>query len=400
VREQFDVIIVGAGPGGSNAAAACLEGGLTVAQIDRCPFPRIKPCAGGVTVKAANALHPHLKSRVRAAFSAVEVTAWGDGGNRLAHRSELLLMVARPEFDNLLVRQNQTRPGFAFFDDEAVTGIQFRDSTFHVATSRRQLTSRQLIGADGAYSFVNRCFGVSKPQAVATAIEVILPASTASPATSGVPCFDVGVLPQGYGWIFPKDDHVSVGLYTFERGLKDLRQRLIDYARARGFCVNPASLRFEAHQIRVGGYTMSVPDAPVYVVGDAGGFADALTGEGIYHALESGRLAGRTAAEVARGAAQHTRYYQELWRTVLSDTYITYHLAKLLYRNPRRRIRILDNPLVWRPCVLGYAEGATMRQILARSVRYLIRSLGPAVAERTAVPHSIPARDPGKDTTP
>jgi geranylgeranyl reductase family protein len=400
VREQFDVIIVGAGPGGSNAAAACLERGLAVAQIDRCRFPRIKPCAGGVTVKAAKALHPCFTPNVRATHSAVEVSAWGDRASRLAHRSELVMMVARSEFDNLLVRQNQTRSGFTFLDGESVTGIEFRDSTFCVTTSKRQLTSHQLIGADGVYSIVNRCFGISQPQAVATAIEVILPASTASPSAPVVPCFDVGVLPKGYGWIFPKDDHVSVGLYTFERGLKDLKRRLIDYANVRGFRARPDSLRFEAHQIRVGGYKLSVPVAPVYLVGDAGGFADALTGEGIYHALESGRLAGRTAADVAHGAAPHTRYYDELWRTVLSDTYISHHLARLLYRNPRRRICILDSPLVWRPCVLGYAEGATMREILAHSGRYLLRSFGPTVVERTAVPHSIRACDPGKDTTP
>jgi geranylgeranyl reductase family protein len=399
VREHFDVIIVGAGPGGSNAAAACLERGLAVAQIDRCRFPRIKPCAGGVTVKAAKALHPYFTPHVRATHSAVEVSAWGQRASRFAHRSELVMMVARPDFDNLLVRQNQTRSGFTFLDGESVTGIEFRDSTFHVATSRRQLTSRQLIGADGVYSLVNRCFGVFKPQGVATAIEVIVPASMASPGAPAVPCFDVGVLPKGYGWIFPKDDHASVGLYTFERGVKDLKRRVIDYATARGFRVRTESLRFDAHQIRVGGYKMSVPEAPVYVVGDAGGFADALTGEGIYHALESGRLAGRTAADVAHGVAQHQRYYDELWRTVLGDTYITYHLAKLLYRNPRRRIRVLDNPLVWRPCMLGYAEGATMRDILAHCGRYLIRSLGPAAVERMDVPHPIPTHAAGKDTT-
>jgi len=47
--QTFDLIVVGAGPGGSNAAAAALDAGLTVAQIDRYSFPRVKPCAGGMT---------------------------------------------------------------------------------------------------------------------------------------------------------------------------------------------------------------------------------------------------------------------------------------------------------------------------------------------------------------
>ena len=304
------------------------------------------------------------------------------------------MMVARPEFDDSLVRQNQAKPGFIFFDGEPVTDIRFTDATFHVTTSKRQLTARQLIGADGAYSIVNRRFKISTPRAVAVAIEINLPASTASPASAAVPCFDFGVLPKGYGWVFPKDDHFSVGLYTFERGLRDLRRRLVDYARAKGFHVGPErALHFEAHQLPVGGHRLRVPDAPVYLVGDAGGFADALTGEGIYHALESGRLAGRAAADVASGAAGHTRYYDDLWSSVLSDTYISYHLAALFYRDPQRAVRILELPLVWRPFMLGYAEGATVRRILTQGGRDFIRSFFRRLISRTTIPSSLGADD-------
>ena len=392
--DRFDLIVVGAGSGGSNAVAAAIERGLSVAQIDAQRFPRVKPCAGGVTIKAANALHRQLEGRVRRRFAAVEVSAWGRRVNRFAHRSEMMMMVARPEFDDSLVRQNQNKPGFIFFDGEPVTGIRFTDGSFHVTTAKRQLTARQLIGADGAYSVVNRWFEISRPRAVAIAIELNLPASTESLSFDVTPCFDFGVLPKGYGWVFPKDDHVSVGLYTFERGLKNLRRRLVDYARAKGIHVGPErSLRFEAYQLPVGGYRLRVPEVPVYLVGDAGGFADALTGEGIYHALESGRLAGRVAADVASGSARHTRYYDDLWSSVLGDTYISYQLAKLLYRNPQRAIRVLELPFVWRPFLLGYAEGATVRTILTHGGRDFVRSLFRGLITRTTIPSSVGAGD-------
>jgi geranylgeranyl reductase family protein len=388
--DHFDLIVVGAGSGGSNAAAAAIERGLSVAQIDAQRFPRVKPCAGGITIKAATALHGQLAGSVRRRFSAVDFSAWGSRANRFAHRSGMMMMVARPEFDESLVRQNQTKSGFIFLDGEPVTDVRFRDSTFHVTTSKRQLIARQLIGADGAYSVVNKWFKISRPKAVAVAIEINLPASTSAPTSAAVPCFDFGVLPKGYGWVFPKDDHFSVGLYTFERGLRDLRRRLVDYARAKGLHVGPErSLHFEAHQLPVGGHRLKVPEVPVYLVGDAGGFADALTGEGIYHALESGRLAGRVAADVADGTARHTRYYDDLWSSVLSDTYISYHLAAVLYRNPRRAIRILELPVVWRPFVLGYAEGATVRTILMRGGRDFVRSLFLRSITRTVVPYPL-----------
>ena len=392
--DHFDLIVVGAGSGGSNAAAAAIERGLSVAQIDAQRFPRVKPCAGGITIKAANALHGQFAGPIRRRCAAVEVSSWGRPAHRFDHCSEMMMMVARPEFDNALVRQNQAKSGFTFFDGEPVTGIRFSDASFHVTTSKRRLTARQLIGADGAYSVVNKWFKISRPRAV-VAIEINLPASTASPTSAAVPCFDFGVLPKGYGWVFPKDDHFSVGLYTFERGLKDLRRRLLAYARAKGFHVgSERSLHFEAHQLPVGGHRLTVPAVPVYLVGDAGGFADALTGEGIYHALESGRLAGRVAADVAQGTASHTRYYDDLWLTVLSDTYISYQLATLFYRNPQRAIGILDYPLVWRPFVLGYAEGATVRRILTHSGQYLVRSLFRSLITRTTISCSIVPRHP------
>jgi geranylgeranyl reductase family protein len=388
--DRFDLIVVGAGSGGSNAAAAAIERGLSVAQIDAQRFPRVKPCAGGVTIKAANALHGQLAGPVRTRFSAVDVSAWGGPATRFAHRSEMMRMVSRPEFDASLVRQNQAKSGFIFFDGEPVTDIRFTDATFLVTTSKRQLAARQLIGADGAYSVVNKRFEVSRPRAVATAVEINLPASPASPTSGAVPCLDFGVLPKGYGWVFPKDDHFSVGLYTFERGLKDIRRRLVDYARAKGLHVGPErSLHFEAHQLPVGGHRLRVPDVPVYLVGDAGGFADALTGEGIYHALESGRLAGRAAADVASGTARHTRYYEDLWSSVLSDTCISYHLAALFYRNPQRALRILELPFVWRPLMLGYAEGATVRTILTHGGRDFVRSLFRRLISRTTIPRSV-----------
>ena len=112
----------------------------------------------------------------------------------------------------------------------------------------------------------------------------------------------------------------------------------------------------------------------MYVVGDAGGFADALTGEGIYYALESGRLAGEVAADVAHGRCRHAAYYRRLWRTVLCDTAISYALAKPFFRDVDRGIAVLESPFVWRPLVEGAAQGATLGGSVLKSAGYLVRS--------------------------
>jgi flavin-dependent dehydrogenase len=284
-------------------------------------------------------------------------------------------MVCRPEFDNDLVSQNRRQPRFEFLDGQRVSEITY-DGAFHVRTQSGTFSSRQLVGADGAYSVVNKTFGVATPKAVATAVEVNVSFSRLGGKPYAAPCFDYGAIDRGYGWIFPKDDHVSIGLYTLAKHTKNIREQLVGYMASKNSVPTGDPLEgFEAHRFPVGGFNLQVPTMPVYVVGDAGGFGDALTGEGIYHALESGRLAGLTCCDVAAGRRSHRSYYRRLWRTVLPDTAITYGLATQFYRNTDKSVGILAHPLVWRPIVQGYSQGSTFTQCLLLGGLYLVRSL-------------------------
>lgn len=119
---DFDLIIVGAGPGGSNAASVALDAGLRVVQIDSARFPRVKPCAGGVTLKAASALRYVLEPSVCRSFDAIEFNLWGKRRNRFSHSGVVLRTVCRPEFDNRLVRENRSRRNFSSGSLWAVSG--------------------------------------------------------------------------------------------------------------------------------------------------------------------------------------------------------------------------------------------------------------------------------------
>ena len=154
---HFDFIIVGAGPAGSNAASVALNAGLRVAQIDAAVFPRVKPCAGGVTLKAAASLQQPLDPSVRESFTAVEFNLWGRRRSRFVHPDVVLRTVCRPEFDNRLVQANLSRPDFTFMPRHRVRNVSY-DGRFTVNTSAGTVTATQLIAADGAYSVVNRVF--------------------------------------------------------------------------------------------------------------------------------------------------------------------------------------------------------------------------------------------------
>lgn len=328
-----------------------------------------------MTRKAERALALDINPSLRRTFTDIEFNVWRKRINRFTDSSAVLFFVCRPEFDNDLVRQNRERDGFEFSDGERVEHIGY-DGVFRVRTSRRVISAPQLVGADGAYSIVNKTFGVSKPRGVATAVEVNV-AKSRLPSTDGfVPCFDYGFVPGGYGWVFPKDDHVSVGLYTLAPKARDLRERLVEYMAGKHVLPSGDPLEgFEAHRIPVGGYRLKTPSVPVYIVGDAGGFADAQTGEGIYHAIESGRLAGHTVCDVAAGRRSHRSYYRRLWRTVLPDTALTYAISTQFHRNADKAMRFLEHPLVWRPLIYGYSRGATFTDCVLRGGVYFARSL-------------------------
>lgn len=365
MKTDFDVIVAGAGPGGSNAAALALRAGLLVAQVEKYPFPRIKPCAGALSVKACRSLKLDLAPSVRYASTTIEFNVWERRVNRFSYKTPLVKMVVRPEFDNTLVQQNLAFENFSFFDNEPVSAIEYSDGLFHVRTKTRMLTAKQLVGADGAYSLVNRVFKISKPAAYAVAVEVVLEQPDAELPESVLPCVDFGAIEKGYGWVFPKDGSWSVGLYTLARGIKDLRELLAEYIAAKGFEVKGDPLAsFVAHKLPVGGYKLTAPDVPVYLIGDAAGFADAITGEGIYQALESGRIAGETLCKVAKGKGSHYEYYRRLRTSVLPDTYLSYQISRAFYYRVDNAMRFLESPLVWRPFVEGYGQGASLLRTL------------------------------------
>lgn len=371
----WDVVIVGGGPGGSCAAAAALRRGLSVAQVDRYEFPRLKPCGGGVTIKSCNAIPFELAPILRGESKAIELNVWQTRHNRFAHRSRALMRtVVRQEFDHWLVAQNLERPGFQFFSGDRVVDIAY-DRIFTVRTTKRVLRGRHLVGADGAYSLVNKQFRVTRPRGMAVAVEVVVPRGTTTVDQETPPCFDFGAIPRGYGWVFPKDDHWNVGLYTLDKSTS-LRAQLRTYIARKGFHSTGDPLAtFAAHQFPYGGYAVSLPTAPVYVVGDAGAFGDPIMGEGIYHAVESGRIAGETIADCVAGTASSGSYYARLRKTVLRDTFFTYHVSKLFYRNPDKALSILENPFLWRPVVEGYVDGETFTGSVARAWWLLPKAL-------------------------
>ena len=200
--------------------------------------------------------------------------------------------------------------GAAFQDGEPIRSVEVNGRTVTVRTDRGSYAASALIGADGANGVVGRDTGARPQIEEAVALEANVPYPYGVPADwRELIGLDVGGLAGGYGWVFPKGDHLNVGVGAWKYAAFTLRPKLADLCRHYGFDVEALeNLRGHHLPIRIPGSTIA--RGPVAVVGDAAGLIDPLTGEGIHMAFTSGRLAARAVLRYLAGEADDLSLYQ------------------------------------------------------------------------------------------
>jgi geranylgeranyl reductase family protein len=284
---SYDAIILGAGPAGAMAAYQLGQAGARVLVLERQKLPRYKPCGGGIPANVFAALPPEcstaIERRVRYARFVLgaegEVTQ-GLGGAEVA-------MVMRDRFDALLLAQARA----TVRDGEGAAAIEQNASGVSVrGVSGDAYRADCLLGADGATSLAARAAGLRRGHAVGAALEAELAVPNALlERYQDTAVFLFGTVRDGYAWIFPKADHLSVGIGALRNHGSSLRSLLVQAAELLGLPVE--TLRPRGHALPI--YTRREPlqHGRVLLAGDAAGLMDPLSGEGIRYALRSGCLA-------------------------------------------------------------------------------------------------------------
>ncbi len=366
-----DVIVVGAGPGGSAAAHALAQTGMDVLLLEKTTFPREKVCGDGLTPRAVRSLvrmgvdtsDGWIRNRgLRILGGGVRLELpWPE----LASFPAYGLVRPRLDFDEVLVRaaqkagarlQEHTNVTGPVLDaDGRVVGVTAKAGPPGPGSARTETTYRApvVIAADGVSARLALSLGIAKrddrPMGVAVRRYYESPRSDDDMLESWLELrSDNGDLLPGYGWVFGVGDgtsNVGLGILNTTKAWQDTDYKKLMAAWTGGM---PGEWQFdEAHAtgpIRGGALPMGFNRTPHYsrgvlLVGDAGGAVNPFNGEGIAYAMESGFLAAEVAVQAlarpegpARERALHA--YPELMKAAYGGYYTLGRVFVQLIGNP------------------------------------------------------------------
>jgi geranylgeranyl reductase family protein len=341
-----DVAVVGGGPAGACAAFALAEAGARVVLLEKADLPRYKTCGGGVVGRALRALPASLRAAVDA--SVVErpchaaALHFGAEGLRFETRRPrpVIAMVMRERFDAALVAAAQAA-GAEIRPRCAVRDVVLRADRCELDTVDGPVVARFVIAADGVTGVTARRAGWPPPRGCAPCVEAEVSVGDGDFARlAEVARFDFGVVPVGYGWVFPKRAHLSIGLAT-TRGGANLHVALARYLEALGLG-RPERIDQHGFLIPLAPRAGGVVRGRVLLTGDAAGLADPVTGEGISAAIESGTKAARAILEDAGEPTRVAERYERALGALRRELGLGRGLAHLTYHRPRLRRWIFE----------------------------------------------------------
>lgn len=366
--KRFDCIIVGAGPAGTSAAIDLAEMGCAVLLLEKQAVP-VPICAGGLTAKVSRALGEPLDGVPMRRCYTLEVrlqqqVVWLTSTGTLANLS------AREDVDGRL-RQRALAKGCELKTPAIIESIHYQAPLFSLDSNLGRFQAPFLIGADGVNSQVNRRFKLVSPWLCGLAAMCTCNNRPHTPYTH--PVFTFGLVPGGYAWLFPRGDAVCVGAYSTQPALTGIKELVLSFARDKG-------LSCRAHEIKgkivpFYGISYRQPDLPCILTGDAAGFVDYTTGEGIAHAITSGRLAAAAVRRSLRAGAFSPLWLQRRYnRHIIRHLRLSYRFGRRFYRHMPAWFARVCRPLVLKTLMVAATQGLDNCRILHRLPWLLLRA--------------------------
>jgi geranylgeranyl reductase family protein len=413
--ETADVIVVGAGPGGSATAAYLASHGVDVLLLEKTTFPREKVCGDGLTPRATREL-------ITLGIPTPEEDGWIrnkglriiGGGMRLqldwpdvASFPNYGLVRTREDFDEILAQHAVSRgarmhqqmnvTGPVLDDTGAIVGVRAKVMGLDNRATGEERTFHApiVVAADGNSSRLSLSMDRPKrddrPMGVAVRTYFTSPRHEDDYLESWLELWstnDAGerILLPGYGWIFGVGDgtsNVGLGILNTSQAFgkvdyKDVMRRWVETMPAEWTYTEET----QVGPIRGAALPMGFNRQPHYdrgllLVGDAGGMVNPFNGEGIAYAMESGRLGAEVIAQaLRRGTAAERERVLQTYPTVMKDALGGY------YTLGRHFAQLIGHPEVMRLATKYGLPRKTLMKLLLKLMANLGETRGGRVDDR------------------
>ena len=348
---DYDVVVVGAGPGGSTTARYCAQAGLKTLLVEKERLPRYKPCGGCLSPKAVRLLGFDLSTVVENTIYGVKFTYCLKDPFFIQSSEPMVFLVMRDRFDQFLVNK-ALEEGTELLEGERVVRVRDWGDGIEVELARGQrLQCEYLIGADGAEGVVAKSLSLSMPQVDGNGMGV----ESEIPFESAIDFpkkelqlihLDFGKIPNGYGWVFPKREGLSIGIGGMWRDGKKVNPRpyFVDFLKDLNYLDDRKMERIIGHSLpSFYDERQRVSEGRFLLVGDAGHMIDPLQGEGIYYAVRSAMLAAEAIIQSKKKGISPSELYQTSVHThIFENLKYALYLSRVVFRFTKLAYRTLQ----------------------------------------------------------
>lgn len=400
---KYDVVVVGAGPAGSTAAKYLAEAGVQVLLLDKAGFPREKPCGGGLPTRVQKRF-PYIEPLIDSvSYGSIAYSSSFRYKMDLIRDKPLLATILRNDFDDGLVKL-AVEAGATFLGEKTVVDVSIQpDKAFVLLHDGQAIETQVVIGCDGTRSVVAEKTGLGKKLetlCLCLVQEQPMPLKQLDTYFSKKRLVHLFIKVQGiagYGWVFPKSNHVNIGIGEFQSAVSRSKPRVLLKETYESFITRLKQQKILPENFLIenvkSGILPIFPlektyDDRVVLCGDAAGFINPITGEGIYYAMASGQIAAAVIADGLKTqdlSKQFLSSYQVQWNKDFGkDLKLLGRFNKRWGKSSEKIVRLLTRDKTFAKLIIGVTGGqiSISKYKGALIVRYIIASLKDVMSKK------------------